>query len=101
MQISIMGTNMDLSPSIKEYIDEKIGNLEKYLGKIDQAKVELERDRHHHTGNVMRAEVMLVVGGKVMRADASSEDIYAARNAAKTRRSERQEETMSIAMYAR
>ncbi len=68
---------MDLTPSIKKYVEEKIGNLEKYLGKIDTGKVELERDRHHHTGLVMRAEVMLIAGGKVMRADASSEDMYA------------------------
>lgn len=77
MQISIKGTNFDLNPSVKNYVNEKIGNLEKYLGKIDQAKVELERDRHHNTGDVMRAEVMLIAGGKVMRADVSSEDIYA------------------------
>ncbi len=77
MNINIKGTNVDLTPSIKQYVEEKIGHLEKFLGKIESAKVELERDRHHHTGNVMRAEVMLIVGGKVMRADASSEDMYA------------------------
>jgi putative sigma-54 modulation protein len=77
MNINIKATNVDLTPSIKQYVEEKIGNLEKFLGKIDQAHVELERDKHHHAGNVMRAEVMLSVGGKKMRADASSEDMYA------------------------
>lgn len=77
MQFSIKGTNLDLTESIKEYAEEKVTHLEKYLGKIDHAKVELERDRKHRTGNVMRAEVMLVVGGKTMLADASSEDIFA------------------------
>ncbi|MGE5297658.1 MAG: ribosome hibernation-promoting factor, HPF/YfiA family [Acidobacteriaceae bacterium] len=77
MQISIKGTNLELTPSIKRYVEEKIGHLEKFLGKTDQAKVELERDRHHNTGNVMRAEVMLIVGGANIRAEASSEDIYA------------------------
>lgn len=78
MKISIKGTNLDLTPSLKEYAEEKIGNLEKYLSGVIEAKLELERDRHHQTGDVMRAEVMLIVGGKIMRADASSEDIYAA-----------------------
>ncbi|HYE22774.1 MAG TPA: ribosome-associated translation inhibitor RaiA [Verrucomicrobiae bacterium] len=77
MQISIKGTNLDLTPSLKDYVEEKIGKLEKYLGKFDQGRVELERDKHHNTGNVMRAEVMLFTGGIIMRADASSEDIYA------------------------
>ncbi len=77
MNISIKGTNLDLTPSVKQYVKEKIGALEKYIGAME-AKVELERDKHHHSGLVFRAEVMLVVGGKIMRADAVGEDIYAA-----------------------
>ena len=45
--------------------------------KADEAKVELARDRHHRTGEVFRCEVMLAVGGKIMRADCEAEDIYA------------------------
>ena len=56
---------------------EKVGNLEKFIGAME-AKVELERDRHHQSGLVFRAEVMLVLGGKLMRAEAGAEDIYAA-----------------------
>lgn len=77
MQISIKGTNLDLTPAVKEYVDEKVGNLEKYLEGAIDARVELERDKHHKTGNVFRAEVMISVGGKTMRADHSSGDIYA------------------------
>ncbi len=77
MNISIKATNLDLTPSVKEYTEEKIGNLAKYIKAIE-AKVELERERKHKSGLVFRAEVMLVVGGKLMRADASAEDIYAA-----------------------
>ena len=77
MNISIKGTNLSLTPSIKEYVKEKVGNLDKFIGAME-AKVELERDRHHQSGLVFRAEVMLVVGGKLMRAEAGGEDIYAA-----------------------
>jgi len=75
MNISIKATNLDLTPSIKDYVNEKIGHLGKYIDAIE-AKVELERDRHHHTGAVFRTEVSLIIGGKVMMADASAEDIY-------------------------
>ncbi len=77
MNISIKATNLGLTPSIKDYVEEKIGNLDKYIQAIE-AKVELERDRNHKSGLVFRAELMLVVGGKLMRADARGEDIYAA-----------------------
>lgn len=77
MNISIKATHLDLTPSIKQYVEEKVGHLGKFIV-AQEAKVELDRDKHHHTGDVMRAEVMLIVGGKIMRAEASSEDIYAA-----------------------
>lgn len=77
MNISIKATNLSLTPSIKEYVEEKVGNLAKFIQAME-AKVELERDRKHKSGLVFRAEVMLVVGGKLMRADARGEDLYAA-----------------------
>jgi putative sigma-54 modulation protein len=52
--------------------------LEKYINGAIETKVELERDRHHHSGNVFRAEVTMMIGGKMIRADATAEDMYAA-----------------------
>ena len=60
MNISIKGTNLSLSPSVKDYVKEKIGNLEKYIGALE-AKVELERDRHHHH----RAKFVLGLGLRI------------------------------------
>ncbi|OGE73620.1 MAG: ribosomal subunit interface protein [Candidatus Doudnabacteria bacterium RIFCSPLOWO2_02_FULL_42_9] len=68
---------MSLTPSVKQYVNEKIGNLGKFIVATD-AKVELERDKHHKSGQVFRAEVMLIVGGKVMRGETRAEDVYAA-----------------------
>ena len=79
MNMSIKGTNLDLTPAVKKYVDEKIGALEKYIkGDAVETKVELERDRKHRSGEVFRAEVMIVAGGKLMRAEADGMDIYAA-----------------------
>jgi putative sigma-54 modulation protein len=77
MNIAIKGTNLTLTPSVKQYVNDKIGHLAKFIV-ATEAKVELEREKHHKTGLVFRAEVMLVVGGKVMRAEINAEDIYAA-----------------------
>ena len=77
MNIAIKATHLDLTPSIKEYVEEKVGALEKFISVLE-GKVELERDRHHRSGDVFRAEIMLVMGGKLMRADAEAGDIYAA-----------------------
>lgn len=78
MNIAIKGTNLDLTDSISEYAQEKVGHLEKYVHGVIEARVELERDRKHHSGQVFRAEVMLIMGGKILRAETAAEDIYAA-----------------------
>ena len=77
MNISIKATHLDLTPSVKEYVEEKVGHLEKFI-KATEAKIELERDRHHHSGLGFRAEVNMFIAGKVMYAEAGAEDIYSA-----------------------
>lgn len=77
MNIAIKATHLDLTSSIKKYIEEKVGHLGKFISALE-AKVELDRDQHHHSGEVFRAEIMLIMSGKVMRAEGLAEDIYAA-----------------------
>jgi putative sigma-54 modulation protein len=77
MNIAIKATHLDLTPAIKKYAEDKVSHLEKYIDAME-GKIELERDRKHHSGEVFRAEISLVVGGKLMRADATAEDMYAA-----------------------
>ena len=77
MNINIKATHLELTPPIKKYVEEKIGNLGKFIV-AQEAKVELDRDQHHHTGLVFRAEVNMFMGGKVVRAEARAEDAYAA-----------------------
>jgi putative sigma-54 modulation protein len=77
MNIAIKATHIELTEAIKQYAEDKVGALEKYMAAM-QAHIELERDRKHHSGEVFRAEVMLTAGGKQIRADAVAEDLYAA-----------------------
>lgn len=77
MNITIKATHLELTPSIKKYVEEKIGHLGKFIV-AQEAMVELDRDQHHHSGQVFRAEVMFVIGGKLMRADVEAGDVYSA-----------------------
>ena len=77
MNISIKATHLDLTGPLKDYVNEKISHLGKFIV-AREAKTELERDRHHRSGQVFRAEVTMLLGSKVMRAEATAEDIYAA-----------------------
>lgn len=81
MKIIIKSTDLDLTPSLKNYINTKIGVLEKFIGRFDQEgavelKIEVARTtRHHHKGDVFMAEVNLFLPKKVLRAVERSEDI--------------------------
>ena len=84
MKINLKATDLDLTPSIKEYCEEKIGSLAKLVGRYDHegsAEVWLEIARttqHHHKGPVFRAEADLRLPGKILRAEQEDLDIRTA-----------------------
>lgn len=80
MVLNIKAKNLDLTPAIKKYIEDKIFSIEHFIKKWDkegavEVDFELSRtSRHHHKGNVYYAEINLVLGGKLLRAEYSGED---------------------------
>jgi len=85
MQIDIKGTNLELTQAIKDYVNEKIGGLEKFFDQILEAKVEVGlTTKHHQKGKIFRAEANLEVPQKhIIRAEAEREDLYMAINEVK------------------
>lgn len=80
MQISIKTTNIKLTPAIEEYINQKIGSLEKFIN-ADYYKVFVEVGKitqHHRSGEVFRAEVNLELPGKLIRSEAEEWDLRVA-----------------------
>lgn len=81
MNLSIKGTNLKLTPSIYKYIDEKLNkDLEKYVPRRDasaEAWVEVGKTtRHHHKGQVFRAEMQIKLsGGQTIRSEAEEWDL--------------------------
>lgn len=83
MHIDVRAKDLDLTEPLKEYIDKKIGSLDKYLKRFDQeailAEVEVARTtKHHKQGDVYYAEVNLKVPGTLLRATHKDEDIRVA-----------------------
>ncbi len=83
MRIIVKGRNIKLSPSIKQYIEEKIGGLKKFLKKFNseliEARVEVGKiTRGQRQGDIFRAEVNLNINGKLLRAAKTEESLPAA-----------------------
>jgi putative sigma-54 modulation protein len=82
MKIDIKTTNLELNQNIRDYLESKIGELDKFLPMADfplEARVELARTTfHHQTGNIFYAEITMHLPGKTLRAEAEAENILAA-----------------------
>ena len=77
--------NIDLTDSIRSYVEEKTALIFDLLPDKDvsaaQVRVEVGRPSlRHNTGAVYRAEINLSVGRRLYRAETVHEDLYAAIN---------------------
>lgn len=80
-------TGFELTEAIAAYAEEKVRHMEKFLESVQlphRARIEVERTTNHHNkGDVYRAEVMLELPGKTLRAEAQADELYAAIDAVK------------------
>lgn len=92
MKIVIKTTNLKLNQKIRDYIQEKIGSLEKFA-EVFQSKdyynhffakgkprvevwLEISRTtRHHQKGDIFRAEAQMHLPGKSLRAESERDDL--------------------------
>jgi len=72
MNIIINCRHMDLTKTLKDYAEEKIGKFEKYLGNITEAVVTLSVEKYRH-----KAEVLMKVDGLLIQAESITGEMYA------------------------
>jgi len=72
MKFQIRGKNIQLSEALKEYVEKRLGKLDKYFDNNPEAIVTLivEKDRH-------RVEVTMPINGFILRGEEESADMYA------------------------
>ena len=81
MQINIKATNIELTPEIKDYVQEKMDMLEKYLASVQVINADFEvamTTRHHNKGEIYRAEANLNVPGDLLRVEKTEKDLFKA-----------------------
>jgi len=81
MKINIRANNLKLTPAIKAYIEDKMKMVEKYLGKLKVVNCDFEVElttKHHHKGDIFRAEVNLMIAKDLLRVEKLEADLYKA-----------------------
>lgn len=79
MEIKIYGKDIELTQEIKDYANEKIGSIEKFLENIINIDVDLIRTtQHHKQGQIFKASVNINVPGNPIHGEFSAETVFAA-----------------------
>jgi putative sigma-54 modulation protein len=74
MQISVNFRHMESSEALKDYVEEKLSKVKKYIDEPIDAQVVLSVQKKIH----QRAEVTMVAKGLTMKSAEEKEDMYAA-----------------------
>lgn len=73
MQINLTGHHIEITPPLREYVQNKFAKLEKHYGQINNAYAVLTVERLSHI-----AEAKLHITGGDIHASAEQSDMYAA-----------------------
>jgi len=73
MQINLTGHHVDLTDSLKAYVNEKLSKLERHFDQVTDTHVVLTGDKQGH-----KAEATVHLSGNDVFADCVSGDMYAA-----------------------
>ena len=73
MQLNITGHHIDITDSMRAYVEEKITKLERHFDHVTNVHVILTVEK-----NEQKAEATVHVSGNDIFADASNDDMYAA-----------------------
>lgn len=73
MNLSISGHHLDVTPSLREYVTQKLDRIRRHFDKVIDVKVFLSVDKL-----VQKAEVNIHVPGKEIHVESTAEDMYAA-----------------------
>ena len=80
MELQIGGTNMELTPAVRRYVERKLGKFNRHLPTVIESKVEIseEKTKSPQQHYLVRVTVNGGVGGAVFHGEERGEDLFMA-----------------------
>ena len=75
MRLQVKGKNVEVTPSIREYAERKLGKLDKQLADQTQVEVELSEQKNPSIADSQVAEATLRLKGVTLRASEASPEM--------------------------
>jgi putative sigma-54 modulation protein len=76
MHVVVTGRNIDLTPSLKEYLNEKLQRAQKHFNHPLEVQALLSVAKNPSIAQNQTAEVTIKVNGNIIRGEESSENMY-------------------------
>jgi len=78
MDLIITGQNIEVLPTVKDYIEKKFGKLDRHFQNINNTKVELSEQQTKSQDQRYRVQVTLDANGTLLRGEERAENLLAA-----------------------
>lgn len=78
MNLVVKGKNVDVTAALRDYVEKKLGQIEKYSHHIQETNVELNVHKNPRIADNQIVEVTIFASGAVIRAEEAAADMYAA-----------------------
>ena len=78
MNIVVRGRNVEITPRLQDYVDKKVGKLDRYLPTIEEARMELSVESTQSAQHSQLAQLTVRNRGRILRAEERDGDIFVA-----------------------
>jgi len=78
MELQITAHNVEVLPTVRSYVEKKLGKINRHLPGVKSAKIELREIKARGTKFRFRVQVTLEANGLIIRAEENAENLLAA-----------------------
>ena len=78
MQVTIRGRNVEITPRVQEYVEKKVGKLDRYLPTIGEAHMELSAEKTKSAQDSQVVQLTIRSKGAILRVEERNQDLFTA-----------------------
>jgi putative sigma-54 modulation protein len=78
MQVTIRGRNVEITPRLEEYVEKKVGKLDRYLPTISEARMELSAEKTKSAQDSQVVQLTIRSKGAILRVEERNQDLFTA-----------------------
>ncbi len=75
MEVQIKAKDYKVSPGLREFIQGRVNKLDRFVGRVTEAKLEVTHERPRTGGERLRAQLTIATGRSILRAEEQDADV--------------------------